>query len=264
MSELFDERASFAQLRSLMNRAKLDKAAQRELWALVQSCAALNTNAYKSHWLTYMQGFPHHWTINAMTLSSLKELAHACALLPFGRFSLNMQASKLADADLKEIAKHKALSQVSWLYLSTNTISDKGAMALATSPHLGALQELYLNRNQIGNEGARALADSPHCNGLITLDLQINQIRDAGAMALANSPHLTGLKTLYLSSNQIELEGARALARSTYLGGDSLATRATLYIDHNPIGPLGIEALISSRAINLRGNLRNQLATEDW
>lgn len=264
MSELFDERGSFAQLRSLMNRARLDKAAQRELWALVQSCAALDPDAYTSHWLTYMQGFPHHWAINAMTLSSIKELAQACDLLPFGRFSLNMQANNLTDADLKKLAQHKALSQVSWLYLSTNAIGDKGAHALATSPHLDALQELYLNRNQIGDEGARALADSPHCDSLITLDLQINQIKDAGAMALANSPHLTGLKTLYLSSNQIGLEGARALARSNSMGGDSLATRATLYIDHNPIGALGIEALISSRAINLRGNLRNQLATEDW
>jgi Leucine-rich repeat (LRR) protein len=79
---------------------------------------------------------------------------------------------------------------------------------------LAHLTTLDLGENFIGDRGARALAASPHLARLTTLDLSVNDIRDAGAEALANSPYLTRLTSLYLDSNKISWDvGWRALLR---------------------------------------------------
>ncbi len=260
----FDSREAFAQLRSLMNTRKLGKAAQRELWELVLVCSSKDPDAYQSHWLDYMKSFAHHWEFDALTFDNIVVLEAARKLLPFARFSLNFQNKSFTDPDINRILKTDAHAHVSSLYLTGNAITDKGAKLLARSTHFTSLEELYLGRNQIGDEGVAKLVRAPWCNTLTKLDLQFNQIGNAGATALANATTLSGLKTLYLSSNRIELEGARALAASEPLGGDSLATRCALYMDNNPLGALGTEALIGSKRINLKGNIIARLAMEEW
>jgi internalin A len=72
---------------------------------------------------------------------------------------------------------------------------------------LTSLTSLNLSSNSIGEEGAKAIAQS--LTSLTSLDLSNNSIGDEGAKAIAQS--LTSLTSLDLSNNSIGEEGAKAI-----------------------------------------------------
>ena len=59
-----------------------------------------------------------------------------------------------------------------------NDVRDRGAAALAASPHAAALRRLSLAHDQVGDAGAAALASSESLGGLVTLDLEGNAVGD--------------------------------------------------------------------------------------
>jgi uncharacterized protein (TIGR02996 family) len=90
------------------------------------------------------------------------------------------------------------------LSLGGNSLGPGAAVAIAHPPGAALqLRVLDLRENRIGDRGAAALAGSPHLPHLIELDLAESQVRDAGAAALADSPHLDGLLYLNLFGNGI-------------------------------------------------------------
>ena len=60
-----------------------------------------------------------------------------------------------------------------------------------------------LSANQISDRGAIAIANSPHLSNLKTLDLYNNQITEKGMEALLNSKTLKSLELLILVRNEI-------------------------------------------------------------
>jgi hypothetical protein len=56
------------------------------------------------------------------------------------------------------LANGSVVTNVRWLELRANGITDQGAVALAESPHLGNVQRLNLTDNRIGPRGREALA----------------------------------------------------------------------------------------------------------
>ena len=126
--------------------------------------------------------------------------------------------TRIATADFNFIGtllQAPEIANLTFLDLSSNSLGDEGAAALAASPYLAQHTSLGLSENSIGDEGAAALAASPHLAQLTRLNLCENSIGDEGALALAASPHLAQLTNLYLWDNSIGDEGA-ALLRERY------------------------------------------------
>jgi hypothetical protein len=77
-------------------------------------------------------------------------------------------------------------------------LGEKGAWALAQSPHLARLTVLDLGDNRISSKGVRAVAESPHLDNLASLNLEGTDVGDDGARALAQSTYLAYLRFLKL------------------------------------------------------------------
>ena len=124
------------------------------------------------------------------------------------------------------------------IYLSNNSISDGGAVALAQALHHNStLEKLYLSNNSISDGGAVALAQALHHNSTLEkLDLSNNSISDAGAVALAQALHHNStLKELDLSNNSISDGGAVVLAQALHHN----STLKRLYLSNNSISDAG-------------------------
>ncbi|PRP86665.1 hypothetical protein PROFUN_05144 [Planoprotostelium fungivorum] len=158
-------------------------------------------------------------------------------------------------------------SQLEYLDLSINEITDVGVQAIAVSlKHNRRLHTLRLWRNNIGPLGAKALADHLQSNDkLSSLDLWSNNIGDEGAgyLSRARLPHITSIdlsansitmagiweivqglrhnpiKELRISSNGIGDEGTRIVAEG--LHGNATVTLLTLSVSN--IGDAGAIAL---------------------
>ena len=80
------------------------------------------------------------------------------------------------------------------------------------------LTSMDLSGNQIGDKGAIAIANSPHLANLKSLDLYHNQITEKGMEALLNSKTLKSLESLILVRNEINPgQGADDLAKKQSL-----------------------------------------------
>jgi Ran GTPase-activating protein (RanGAP) involved in mRNA processing and transport len=128
------------------------------------------------------------------------------------------------------------------LYIYSNAIGDKGAVALA-----GMLKEnntiecINLSRNEIGDKGAAALAGMLRENKtLISLNLCMNKIEDQGILFIADSLiYNKTLISLNFNMNKIGDKGAAALA--VVLRENNTLTSLNLYM--NKIGDKGAAAL---------------------
>eukprot|EP00002_Diphylleia_rotans_P037753 TRINITY_DN8475_c0_g1_i1.p1 TRINITY_DN8475_c0_g1~~TRINITY_DN8475_c0_g1_i1.p1 ORF type:complete len:1578 (+),score=343.17 TRINITY_DN8475_c0_g1_i1:333-5066(+) len=102
------------------------------------------------------------------------------------------------------------------LDLSVNSISDKGAAALATLIESKSMKLAYLEleSNMIGPEGATSLCDAlSSSNSLISLQLRRNVLGDEGVRMIAHMLcQNDSIQELGLASNQITDEGMRLLA----------------------------------------------------
>ncbi|CAH3156003.1 unnamed protein product, partial [Pocillopora meandrina] len=111
-------------------------------------------------------------------------------------------------------------SQLSWLDLGENQLTDEGAKYLADAINNNncQLRTLNLSANNISDIGAQHLAEAINNNNcqLRTLNLSANNISDIGAQHLAeainnNNCHLS---SLFLSGNNISDIGAQHLAKA--------------------------------------------------
>jgi uncharacterized protein (TIGR02996 family) len=151
------------------------------------------------------------------------------------------EAHRIKDRGAAALAKSPHLARLTKLCLRHNDITARGVAALAASPHLTRLTTLDLSSNYFGDEGAAALAATPSLASLTRLELQGCRLGPAGGADLAASPHLANLTWLNLNWNRLGPDGATALARSPHL-----ARLRTLKLESNDLGDLGVVALAES------------------
>lgn len=141
--------------------------------------------------------------------------AIAAAELPHLR-SLHLLRTRPTEDEVRTLAEARFLPELRCLSLGGNYLPPAVAAVLAGSP-VTNLTVLDLRENRLGDRGAAALANSPHLGKLAHLDLSQNIIEDDGADALAESPHLGGLIWLDLYGNVIS---PAAQARLRHRFGD--------------------------------------------
>jgi len=131
-------------------------------------------------------------TRNHLTDKGAAALAQGCADCPNFEL-LYMQANKIGDGGLIEIAKCMKATPMWQLVLSENVVTDVGVKAFAQSVADGKsflkMKTLYLDSNEgITDEGVCALAKVLHCMPeLEVLALQKCKIGDKGVNALAEA-----------------------------------------------------------------------------
>ncbi len=189
-----------------------------------------------------------HLKIHGHRLGPPSGVALARADLPRLR-SLRLSDAFVRDSTIAALvgaAPH--LPSLESLTLTTNQLTDAAAEALAGWPHLARLRHLDLSSidiydpgcNSIGDRGATALVSSPGAGGLTYLDLGDNSgLSNATAFALAAAPHLTQLVHLGVAFTAIDDDGASALASSR-----SLARLESLRISHTGLTDAGLLAIL--------------------
>nr|XP_058959174.1 NACHT, LRR and PYD domains-containing protein 5-like [Pocillopora verrucosa] len=152
-------------------------------------------------------------------------------------------------------------SQLSWLNLGGNQLTDEAAKYLAEAINNNncQLRTLILWKNNISDIGAQHLAEAINNNNcqLRTLNLSQNNISDIGAQHLAEAINNNNcqLRTLILSENNISDIGAQHLAEA--INNNNCQLR-TLILTENNISDIGAQHL--AEAIN---NNNCQLRTLD-
>ena len=165
---------------------------------------------------------------------------------------LNLSSNSISDAGAVALAQalcHN--SSLKLLDLSNNSISDAGAAALAKPLYRKSpLRSLDLSNNSISDAGGAALAKALHRNtSLVNLNLSNNSISDTGAAALAKAlHHNSALEKLKLSNNSIGDAGASALAKA--LHQNSILMVLDLY-GSNAIGKYGTHQLVQALTVNV-------------
>jgi hypothetical protein len=143
----------------------------------------------------------------------------------------------------------------SWARLQAAHLA--GLASAATLPFLG---ELILNNCHIGPDGLRALAVSEAFPALVELRLSGCALNDVGLAPLARSPLFGRLHVLDLRNNRIGLAGVQALGSSRTLNLRELS------LMHNNLGGDVVPVLTGSPAferlhvLDLRGNLFDDAA----
>ena len=142
-------------------------------------------------------------------------------------------------------------SQLSWLRLGENQLTDEGAKYLAEAINNNncQLRRLILTLNNISDIGAQHLAEAINNNNcqLRTLDLRENNISDIGAQHLAEAINNNNcqLHMLDLRENNISDIGAQHLAEA--INNNNCQLR-TLILSANKISDIGAQHL--AEAIN--------------
>jgi len=162
------------------------------------------------------------------------------------------QAEKgYADDDAIQLGKALAVMKpptFKQLYLTKNSIGDKGAIGLAAGlKELESMETIHLADNQIGDEGMAALADAIKHLGCCTLVFTRNTFGDAGAAALAkvlaDPDNFENLEWLYLNECNISDAGAEAIAEAMLTGCKEIVR---LGLQDNKIGDKGAAALAAA------------------
>jgi hypothetical protein len=188
------------------------------------------------------------------------------------------ERDKPRDERAPALAKGKLLSRLETLQLDELGIGDKGARALAKSPHLSStLRSLDLDSNPIGDAGVAALAASGKLDSLEHLSLQETRVRaagmkalarrkqaklikldlyeckigDDGLVALAGWPGLATMKELYLTDAKIGSTSVKILARSPHAGA-----LFSIALNQNQIRDAGARAFITSKQLGALRKLR--------
>ena len=159
---------------------------------------------------------------------------------------LDLASNNIGPLGRFEIFKLLKESQLSWLNLGWNKLTDKAAEYLADaikSNHC-QLRTLDLSNNKISNIGAKHLAEAINKNicQLRTLDLSANNISDIGAKHLANAINTNNcqLRTLDLSANNISDTGAQRLSEAIK---NNICQLRTLDLSANKISNIGAKHL---------------------
>ena len=192
---------------------------------------------------------------------------HNKELLALGRLNYDgpmdpLIAGKLAKVKLPRMAVFEAsrkkmtnptfqtLLQADWfaglrsLDLTSNSIGDKGIVALADRLEGSALRVLRLGDNNFGSTGLTALARDKVFPMLITLSLDSSLKRkatEADMGAFLSALTISSLRCLNLDNWPLEDRGAIALASNP-----ALASLKRLFLDTCNIGDVGAKARLSS------------------
>lgn len=117
---------------------------------------------------------------------------------------LGLDHCRLDNDAIEALTKITDAPALRCLTLSYNSISPRGATALANWPALANVWHLQLHDNLIGDEGLIALARSPYVGRLLELDLEQDcwnsrafNFHDEAARAFASSGRLTRLDAIY-------------------------------------------------------------------
>ena len=143
-------------------------------------------------------------------------------------------------------------SQLSWLNLTFNQLTDEGAKYLAEALNNNCqLRKLSIAKNGISHIGAQHLAEAINNNcQLHTLNLAANDISDIGAQHLAEAIHNNcQLHKLVLANNEISDIGARHLAEA--INSNNCQLRDLIILGNN-ISDVGAQHL--AEAINNNHN----------
>lgn len=129
---------------------------------------------------------------------------------------LDLSRAGLGSAGARLVFGSHNLARVTELSLFDDPASGACAV-LAASPHAYSLRVLSLTSTSLREADAIALATGCSFPALTSLGLSCNQIRDAGAAALASSSRFPALASLYLEHNWLTRDGALAFANRTGL-----------------------------------------------
>lgn len=141
---------------------------------------------------------------------------------------LDISENKITDASAP------ALTQLVYVELDKNAITDDGALILAASKNL---RFVFLNETKVTDVGAIALAKN---NNLEAISLEGDGITDKGALGFSKREKI-GM--LYLANNKISDDGAIALSGIKY-------DFYILDLSHNNIGDKGAIALAKNHTIS--------------
>jgi uncharacterized protein (TIGR02996 family) len=130
--------------------------------------------------------------------------------LRFGPSERFPEPRMLSADSVVRLAEFSALARLRHLEFHGSSAGDRGATALARSPHVANLLSLELSMSTVDDAGAAALAESPHLGNLRGLLMYMNRIGNSGAIALARSRTLRRLAVLNLELNHVDDVGGRA------------------------------------------------------
>ncbi len=123
-------------------------------------------------------------------------------------------------------------------------VTDTIARKLGACAHLATVTALDLTGGRIGDKGAAALAESPHVRGLRSLSLSQCHAKDGVLIALAQPGTLVSLRTLDLDRNEFGARGWKALTHTS-----ALLALEDLRIPSNDLGATGWKTLFTSPLI---------------
>jgi uncharacterized protein (TIGR02996 family) len=203
-------------------------------------------------------GFVH--AIRATIGSYLEHAAELFAVEPVSTVVLG----GVSDDALVKLAEHGTLARIERLHLS-GTFGDRGAAALAKSPHVRSLRRLNLSASELGEgfvsavskfESLISLSITGHEIGdelmgtfakndlpkLERLYAARTSVGDEGVAAIAEAKTWTSLRWLCLGGNEISDEGAEALAKAKF------GSVTHLEINQTSIGDEGALAIVKGKA----------------
>jgi uncharacterized protein (TIGR02996 family) len=186
-----------------------------------------------------------------------RELNESLAAADLGRVvDLDLSRLVLRDADaFASFLAHPRLGALRRLALCDASMEDESVAVLADAPRLSELRELGLNDIWIGAAGIRPLVSSPHFNRLEGLNLSSSLRDDAALRALSTGRGLPALTTLRLGGCDMHFERVSGYqpdsrvslgAFREFLRSERAGRLRRLALNHNYLGPTGMEALASS------------------
>ncbi|HAA57430.1 MAG TPA: hypothetical protein DCE42_21880 [Myxococcales bacterium] len=210
---------------------------------LTRTDAAILVSSPYLHQLRHL-ALPH----NRLGEDGITFIAHAPILQ--GLQSLDLSHNAPTDKSACAIAQSSYMHALTTLRLNEprsnwQTIGDKGAMAIASSPYLSHLRELGFAGHHISPRALEALASSSSLSGLQCLDLSYHTRYPHPFAGILTAPtswtQLTQLKLNGLYGSDVLLERLS--------NGTPLKQLQRLELDANHITPEGIASFADSRKI---------------
>jgi uncharacterized protein (TIGR02996 family) len=172
---------------------------------------------------------------------------------------LNLQATIYEEDTYAELGDWPEDWPLERLDLSSNDMSEQGAIQLGASPLLRTLRLLYLTGRGIRASGLEQLLKGLPMPRLEQLALRRCQIGDDGAKLLANCEALAHLRELDLDTAGLGPEGVAAMSSSPHLRALEF-----LNLSGNVLGPIGYRALVTGTVQSRRRRGKVPIQANVW
>jgi uncharacterized protein (TIGR02996 family) len=143
---------------------------------------------------------------------------------------------------LKALAAWPGLAGLRSLRLSGNNVDRSGLQSLLESPRIVGLKELELRNTGLVGQAMLEFGFSRPEMQLDVLDLGVNLLLAFGAENLATASCLRELKVLTIDQCEINTAAPLELAGATFL-----SSLRMLNVDHNSLGPEGLNELLEMK-----------------